>query len=179
MSNDNWKEFSVKAANRENFPDFCPACGNSASKQVKVYTYDMEASPGEIFAFGMIGQLLRFIIGGYESIVKMVVPVCEHCASKALMFKIGEWLVRIVSIVLCAILLMDNSTKSRPLAQRGLGPILMVFSPLIIGGIIAYILRSKSDRSKGVVFIKEGKDQNFFRGKRSDWVDDFTAKNLG
>ncbi len=159
-------------------PKICPRCSQSATEPTKILAYNFEPSTGEMIMPGLLGQLFRFAaIGWSESRVLLTVKICRSCHASWKLHKALEWISRVAGIGLSVILLTNLSTPERPLAQQGMGMILLTLSPLVIGAILSYFFRSLSDRSKGVVFVRAEGGRIWFRVESANWLRDFLIAN--
>lgn len=125
----------------------------------------------EIFWMGLVGQVLKYLIGGLESKELVKVRLCSACSSLSTIFKILEFFVRIGSIVLVFVLLNEHSTKSRPLFQRDLGEQILVFSPILIGLVLGPVFHARHVGFKGISFqCKTTRGKNIFKVRSREWL---------
>ena len=167
----------TKTQNNLKIPNICPRCSQSASETTKILAHNFESSTGEIMMFGLLGQLLRFVAFGSESKTLLTTKICRSCRASWITFKILEWISRVCGVGLTVYLLMHLSTPEKPLAQQGVEMLLLTLSPLVIGAILAYVFRGRSDHAKGVTYLCTDGDEAQFRVDSADWLREFLHSN--
>lgn len=177
MSTQQWSEFSTISTNITH-PKICPGCSGKATKPTKIVSYDYDTNEGGfILFFGLVGMLMKFLVGLQETTLVLSTKICSECHRKVQNYKILEWVSRIVGFVLSTILLINLSTPSRPLIRRGWGLIIFTFTPVIIGGVLAYILRIKADKIKGILYMGNDGKNNLFQAKNPKWLQELFELN--
>lgn len=174
-------EFAIHGGGASNasayVPTSCPRCSTPASENAVVRSYNFESSTGEMLMFGALGQVVRFLIGGSESVELLNVGICSDCESRRSNFKVLEWLSRIGGLALTAYLLYANSTPELPLTKRGIGTLLLVLSPLVAGAILALLFRTAADGAVGIKILRSEDGMIWLRSEDPTWMGEFVRSN--
>lgn len=162
-------------------PNICPHCSKLATEQtmLKHYEYD-QPNFGLLLYMGLLGQLVVFLITGFDGKDLFKAKVCNACSGMSQLFRVMEWFVRLGSIVLVFVLMTEFSSKSQPLFKREWGVQLMVFSPLLVGWFGGLICHNLAVKFKGVTshgLSPRGK--RICQVKSTKWYEAFLTLNPG
>ena len=141
----------------------------------KIVTFRFESTTREMVMFGLLGQLIKFLLAGSDAHVMWTVNVCNSCRQKSTLWRILEWGYRWTGIALPAYMLISLSTSNNPLVTQGIGTHLLVFSPLPLGVVMALVCQRYSVKSKGIVLIREQGATRTFRVRSQKWLTAYNA----
>lgn len=176
----NSKTIILKSKKNIKLPRSCPKCGDQnvlRQHYIKMYYFE-EPDSKEIFLLGIVGQLLKFLILGFEGKKLFKAWICNRCMTKARFFAVLEWIVRLGSIVLVFLLLKENSTKARPLFERGFATNFMVFSPLLLGWGLGFLFHKLYVNCYGIKCLGTTKSKyEILEIEDALWLDEFRNLN--
>jgi hypothetical protein len=173
--------FAVESINKEiNPPSVCPYCSRKSSKRTNILIHKYQASSAEIWFFGLFGMIFKFMLGAdyLDSKKVLTVTTCSHCYNIRIFYRVIEWFSRLGGIYLLFVFLeLFPGPNMPPLIQQDFSMILLVFSPFIIGAIVAYLFRYLGDHRKGIVFAQSKNEEIWLRARSNDWFNEYNDKN--
>jgi predicted Zn-ribbon and HTH transcriptional regulator len=173
--------FAVESVNKQiNLPSVCPYCSRKSSKRTNILIHEYQVSSAEIWFFGLFGMIFKFMLGAdyLDSKKVLTVATCGHCYNIRLFYRVLEWISRLGGILLLFVFLeLFPGPNKPPLIQQNFSMILLVFSPFIIGAILAYLFRYLGDHRKGIVFAYRKNEEIWFRARSNDWFREYSDKN--
>lgn len=160
-------------------PDICPVCSSqTATIPTKVILYNRKPSSQEWLLFGLFGQLIKFATGLSDSDILLKVKLCQPCHERVNRYNMLKWVARITGIGLFLIL-GRSLMATGELVFSVAGTIMIVFSPLIAGGILACLFRHQANKFKGVRFIRVDGNKTWCEVDSASWLQEFLRIRSG
>jgi hypothetical protein len=126
--------------------------------------------------FGVLLEMILFLVAGSRRTPLFWVYLCDRCQQRGNLLKALEWISRAAGILILIVLLVTNTSPQLPLIRRGIGTILLVISPVIIGVLLAWFFRNQADQMKGVSFQKTDGRTDHFLAQSEAWLREYNHR---